>query len=146
MRGIRFASVFALVVLGICVTAEAGKQKQLPWLGLSVRPFQAAAGDRMLHVERVASGGPSETAGVMPGDIITRMRGEKLQFVDDLDFLLFLSERKPGERLLLQIVRSGEPKLLRVTVGTMPSTARPAWERALDTARRKRIAAQQRSH
>jgi S1-C subfamily serine protease len=142
--------VVLLMAMLIATTAHAGSDPARPattadpkpWLGMSVRPFRDPNGERMLHVERVTAGGPGARAGMLPGDIITRVNGNALQHVDDLDFLTFVGARKPGERLTFQVVRTGSSRTIVVTVGTMPDPARAGWELALQNARRVRAAAQ----
>ncbi|HYC93726.1 MAG TPA: PDZ domain-containing protein [Thermoanaerobaculia bacterium] len=142
--------VVLIVTLWIATTVHAGSvparpttaTDSKPWLGMSVRPFRDQNGERMLHVERVTAGGPGARAGMLPGDIITRVNGNALQHVDDLDFLTFVGARKPGERLTFQVVRTGRSRTIVVTVGTMPDSARAGWELALQNARRVRAATQ----
>lgn len=111
-----------------------------PWLGMSVRAEGEA--ERVLHVERVAPEGPSYRSGIRPGDIITKVNGASLQHMDDLEFLLFIGERKPGERVRFEIVRNGTARVVIVTVGVMPASAYAGWQRALHNARQLRLRAQ----
>jgi S1-C subfamily serine protease len=142
-RAIVLAALFFALVQHSALVA--GDQKPLPWLGMGVRPFTSGTGQRLLHVERTTPAGPSERAGIRPGDIITTVGGTSLRFDDDLAFLLFIGERKPGERLRFSIVRAGSSQTITVTIGVMPETSRGAWEQGLRTARQKRIAAQRRA-
>ena len=125
------------------VPAMAADQKPLPWLGMAVRSFRDPSGQRFLHVDHTAPGGPAERAGIRPGDIIVRMGGATLQIGDDLDFLMFLTQHKPGERLPMRIARYGRTIELVVTFASMPEALRPAWNHTLEVARRNRLAADQ---
>lgn len=120
----------------------AQRNERLPWLGMGISPQVDSAKVRFLQVERVTKGGPADRAGLRPGDMITGASGVSLEIGDDLDFLLFLGERKPGERLGLRVVRSGRPIQVLLTVGVMPDSARVGWQKALDAARQRRIAAE----
>lgn len=127
-------------VEGRAGTAPAVKQP-LPWLGMGLRSFRDNSGRRVLHVDHVVRGGPADRAGIHPGDIVTSFGTAVLEVGDDLDFLLFLAQHKPGERLPLHLVRYGQAMNLVVTFGEMPEDVRGAWQRTLDAARRKRAKA-----
>jgi S1-C subfamily serine protease len=137
----------ATIVLTLSVAAETSSSKadeNRPWFGMSVRPTLDQARGRVLHVERTVAEGPSHRAGIRPGDIITRINGDSLQHVDDLDFLLFVGGQKPGDRLRFEVVRAGKSQIITVTVGVLPASAVAGWQRALQAARRARVEAQQR--
>lgn len=132
-----------LVALLIASTAAAdSRPSQQPWLGLAIRPFRDKAATRMLHVERVVPNGPGDRAGVRPGDIIVKIDGHSIQHIDDLDVLVFIGALRPGQRLRLDVVRTGAPRAITLAVGQMPESARAGWERALTNARRARLRAQ----
>ncbi len=109
---------------------------------MSVRRHTDSQARQYLHVERVTQDGPSDRAGIRPGDIVRAVGGISIQHMDDLDFLMFLSEQKPGERLVVRITREGRMQNIVVVVGVLPETAREAWKRAFANARRARIASQ----
>lgn len=130
----------AVWIFVIALTAWSAP-KPLPWLGMKFRWIKDGSGARIQHVERVTPNGPAAHTGLRSGDLIHTMAGRAVGFGDDLEFLLYLSERKPGERLRLGIVREGRSLDLTLTVGTMPESSRAAWNAALAHARQKRIAA-----
>lgn len=134
--------MLALVTVLMAGNAPGAEEKR-PWMGMSVRVVQETSRGRFLHVERTTPGGPADRAGIRPGDIVTRINNSSLRHMDDLEFLLFVGERKPGERVKLDVIRNGTPLNLTLTVGVMPPSAHAAWARALKTARELRVRAAQ---
>jgi S1-C subfamily serine protease len=133
----------AAVLISAVLLAGAAREPVLPWLGMGIRSFRDPSGQRFLHVDLVAPGGPAERAGIRPGDIITYAGGAALQVGHDLDFLMFLAQHKPGDRLPLRIVRYGQQRDAVVVFAAMPASVRSAWNQTVDAARRKRLAAAQ---
>jgi S1-C subfamily serine protease len=111
------------------------------WLGMDYTWSQPKGGHRVLHVQRVAPGGPAQRAGIQPGDIVTHMNARAVDFGDELELLLFLNEQRPGDRLLVTIVREGRRFTLPVSLGVMSAAALAKRAENLEVARRKRIAA-----
>jgi S1-C subfamily serine protease len=134
---IRVLVLFAISMLAAPAVYAAGKQEALPWLGMGFT-WQSASEQRFLHVRKVTPDGPASRAGVLPGDIITTINGQRVDIGDELDLLLFLAERKPGDRLKMAVTRAGERRNLVVVVGTAPEASRDAWTRNLRTARERR--------
>lgn len=64
-------------------------------------------GDRTVNVQ-----GAPYTVG---GDIITRLDGSPLADMDDLSAAI--SVRRPGDRVVLKVIRSGEERVISVTLG-----------------------------
>jgi S1-C subfamily serine protease len=119
---------------------SADKSSPLPWLGLAFTWAESDERSRALHVRAVTPGGPAESAGVKAGDLVTAVNGSRVDFGDELEFLLFLKQRTPGERLRLSIIREGREVHIAVTLGRLPDEARSKWERNLRMAREKRAA------
>lgn len=111
------------------------------YLGLDFRWQYVGTTDKFLHVERVASRGPADLAGLRPGDIITHFGGVRVGFGDDLDFLNYLRERKPGDRLVTSIIRAGRPVKAVIVLGALPDAARSAWESGYRVAQERRAQA-----
>lgn len=129
------------MVTACLLTAAAGlaeNKKPLPWLGLAFTWSEVGENTHMLHVRSVTAGGPAEKAGVRAGDLIATIQSERVDFGDELEFLLFLRDRTPGERLRLGVVRHGKTVPITVTLGTLAEEQRAKWERNLGMARRKR--------
>lgn len=81
-------------------------------------------------------------AGVQPGDIVTHISNVPVGFGDELDFLIFMRDRTPGERLVLNVIRSGRRLRLVAVLASLPESARPTWERGFKIAQQKRLDAQ----
>jgi len=120
--------------------------RPMPWLGMGVRSYQDKRGQRYLHVEKITPAGPAATAGLHPGDIILSLGAFHATDGDDLDFLLYLQDRRPGERLVVRLVRAGRQSGVTLAVGVMPDAARPAWNATMERARQARIMAQRPGH
>jgi S1-C subfamily serine protease len=126
---------------GLAFAAEAAsKPAPLPWLGIAFTWAESDVRSRALHVRAVTPGGPAEKAGVRPGDLVTTVNGARVDFGDELEFLLYLQKRVAGERLRLKLVREGRPVDVIVTLGQLAEDARPKWERNLRMARERRAA------
>jgi S1-C subfamily serine protease len=129
-----------LLVAALAVPAAAQQAaKPLPWLGMGYTWMQPADGRRPMKIQKVTAGGPAERAGLRAGDVVTMVQDGPVDFGDDLDFLLFLEQRKPGELLTFGVLRDGHAVRVPVVLGVMPEAARPKWEQALEMARRRRI-------
>ncbi|HEY0160507.1 MAG TPA: PDZ domain-containing protein [Thermoanaerobaculia bacterium] len=131
--------MFSLGAL-LAFAAGAAEKPPLPWLGMAFTWAESEARSRGLHVRAVTPGGPAEKAGVRPGDLVVTVNGTPVDFGDELEFLLYLQKRAPGERLRLQLVREGRAVATIVTLGRLPDEARPKWERNLRMARERRAA------
>jgi S1-C subfamily serine protease len=111
------------------------------WLGMGYVWSANQDGRKVLHVQKVVPGGPSDRGGIKPGDIITTINDRRVDIGDDLDLLLFLGDRKPGDTLTFGVVREGRSQKIRVKLGAMPAASRAAWKQNLEVARQKRLAA-----
>jgi len=134
----RLTRCIALLAIVYGPLLAANPKKPLPWLGLSFTWSETSTQTHMLHVRNVARGGPSERAGVRTGDFVATINGERVDFGDELEFLLFLLERKPGERLRMTLIREGREIPAVVTLAPLAEESRSKWERNLEMARQKR--------
>ncbi len=66
-------------------------------------------------IAQVNSGSAAEAAGLKPGDVVLAVNGRKVDNSSDLRNEVGL--RRVGENLTLQILRSGEVRNVRVTIG-----------------------------
>jgi len=94
------------------------------FLGISSQPvaLPQALRDRLglsqesaLMVVGVESGGPSERAGLLMGDVLIGLHGQPIRDTDDLRGLL--SSERVGEATTARVIRGGEARDLTVTIG-----------------------------
>ena len=64
----------------------------------------------------VRPGGPADLAGIRGGDRIVQMAGTRIENLYDMTFAL--QDHKPGETIEVAVIRGGEEKKLRATLGT----------------------------
>lgn len=60
---------------------------------------------RGMLVENVDEGGPAERAGILPGDVITRV--DRTPVVDEETIIMEFQNKRPGDRVLVQVYRDG---------------------------------------
>jgi S1-C subfamily serine protease len=70
----------------------------------------------------VVRGGPAETAGIRPGDILLAVNGASIQ--DTRQMLDAIARIKPGEETLFRIRRSNGIEEIRIKVGQRPALKR----------------------
>ena len=61
-------------------------------------------------------GGPSATAGLVAGDVITHFAGQAIDGMNDL--LEQLSKHKPGQKVQLTVTRGDDQHSIGVTLGS----------------------------
>lgn len=92
------------------------------YLGVATVPvalppaLRASTGEEVaLLVSRVEPESPAERAGVLLGDAILSIGGERLQ--DPSELLALLAEERIGDTVTVRILRAGEARELAITVG-----------------------------
>ncbi|MGQ0658219.1 MAG: DegQ family serine endoprotease [Chromatiales bacterium] len=70
-------------------------------------------------VGAVEDGSPAARAGVAVGDVILSVNGKPIN--DSVELSRFIADMKPGDTATLHVIRKGEEKDLRATIGAMPS-------------------------
>ena len=85
------------------------------WLGI-----EGESGDGAV-VHRVKAGSPAETAGVVPGDVITALDGAPVASMSAL--VARLRTHAPGERVVLTVRRAGATLDVTATLAEKPATA-----------------------
>lgn len=104
----------------------AGGQVSRGWLGLGLQPvaipagWQASAGlEAGLMVISLATPGPAEQAGVLPGDILLAVDGAAAPHMRAM--ARTLGSRVAGTDVMLRLLRGGMPIELPVTVAARPA-------------------------
>ena len=86
------------------------------FLGVTTSGFGGAI------VEGVLPGGPADRAGVVPGDVIRSIGGERVR--DPADITRIVEARRPGERVEVTVEREGaQTTVLEVRLGERPGAA-----------------------
>ena len=87
-----------------------GRQKggKRPWLGLS-----SIEEDGRIRVMRVSAGSPAEQAGIVGGDIILALAGEKVEKLDDFYRRLW-SAGAPGVEVTLKVLHGTDVREVRI--------------------------------
>jgi len=70
-------------------------------------------------VKAVAEGGPAATAGLKPGDVITKFQGERVHTADDL--MQMLPGFSPNESVTIEVQRGDEVVTLKMKLGERKS-------------------------
>jgi S1-C subfamily serine protease len=88
----------------------------LPYIGVS---GQNLPDDRGALVQEVVSGGPAESAGLQPNDIIVELAGKRIRSMDEL--ISALIQRSVGETVTIVYTRDGERRTARVKLAARPA-------------------------
>jgi S1-C subfamily serine protease len=116
-----------------------GGSVQRAYLGVHIQTIPSDAAGQLhvpagVEITSVVSGSPAAKAGlkaaqsskvvngqqyVTGGDVVTRVDGHDVTSADELQTLI--SDKKPGTKVTLTVVRNGSSKSLTVTLGTRPS-------------------------
>lgn len=101
----------------------------MPWLGIWQRTLTEDLAQRLRLVDDkgvlitdVVSGSPADEAGLKPWDIIRRIDDVDVYTTEDVAAVI--SEKAPGDEVLITVYRSGEIHLIPVTLGNMPEELR----------------------
>lgn len=93
------------------------------WLGIGLQPvaipagLQPAAGrDSGLMIVSLATDGPAEASGVLPGDILLLLAGKPVSQPRAVAHIV--AARPPGEQIILRLLRAGVVTELSATIGT----------------------------
>jgi len=93
------------------------------FFGLQTVPIPPAAAAQAglpegLYVQAVTPGAPAATAGLRPGDVITKINGEPATSNIQLQELTLT--KKPGDTVPIDYTRAGQPATATVTLGAQP--------------------------
>ncbi|MGW2838055.1 trypsin-like peptidase domain-containing protein [Streptomyces sp. NPDC001493] len=68
----------------------------------------------------VTEGGPGDLAGIRPGDVITAVDGVRVHNGEEL--IVKIRAHRPGDRLVLKLVRGGKELSMTLTLGSVTGT------------------------
>ena len=84
-----------------------------PIIGVSLDLTYEGEGAR---VSEVNSGGPSQEAGIKPGDVITRLGDRAID--DSTELVVAIRSYAPGDTVALEVQRDGQARTFEVTLGS----------------------------
>jgi serine protease Do len=90
-----------------------------PYLGFQVDPDASDC-----RVGELYSNSPAGAAGIHKGDVITKFDGQRIANAGEL--LIYLSARRPGDEVSVDVRRDDKPMTFKLTVGRRPPTTRPS--------------------
>lgn len=123
-EGIGFATPSSHAVAAFQEMADQAIEANAGYLGvitgeaLSAQSSQLFFGRddiRGMLVESVDEGGAAERAGILPGDVITRV--EETSVIDGQNIMMEVRNKKPGDSINIQIYREGQNFVLPTTLG-----------------------------
>lgn len=126
--GIGFA-VPSDTVRDVVPSLSTGKSIERPFIGVSTAP--PTDGSAGAEIAKVTPGGPASGAGLRGpaflggsgGDVIVAVDGKRVGAPEDVSSAI--AGKAPGDRVELEIRRSGDLKKLGVTLGERPQSATP---------------------
>jgi S1-C subfamily serine protease len=122
-------SLFSVVFLAGLTTASTGG----PWIGVYTQTidkdlmeaFDLDRTDGILIVD-VMHDSPADKAGLKRKDIVIAFDGEKVDGTEPLAD--FVARTKPGDKVELVLVRSGEEKKIFVEIGSREASPESSWD------------------
>jgi len=124
--GVGFSISINLVKRIVPVLISTGKY-EYPYLGISSRELSLSEIESLglnsytgAYVADVVSGGPADQAGIRAGsDLITAIDGNPVTSFDDMLSYL-VTNKSPGDTVVLTVLRDGQAVDITVTLGTRP--------------------------
>jgi serine protease Do len=123
--GIGFA-IPAEVAAPIVEQLKAGTAIERGYLGVSIQPVDEDLADslglqknRGELVQVVVPDEAADQAGIMAGDIVTRVNGKEVTDQQTLSFLV--ANVRPGTRIPIELLRDGQRRTVTATVGKRPT-------------------------
>ena len=97
---------------------ERGGRVKRPYLGVESAPASPTTPNGA-RVTRAVPGGPADRAGIKRGDVITRIDGKTIR--DPSDVAAAIAGKSPGDKVSVEVQRSGLTEGIDVTLGTRPA-------------------------
>ncbi len=122
-------TVLLLAGLAAPLTAQSGTQAERGWLGIRLggqltcqweAEGERKPCERLLTVSQILVGGPSDEAGLLPGDLLVAINGQTLQIEPAAQDRL-LSTIRAGTPVSIDVARGNERHFVRVIPGSRPS-------------------------
>ncbi|WP_354699155.1 hypothetical protein DSM112329_04863 [Paraconexibacter sp. AEG42_29] len=98
---------------------EATGKATHPYLGVSTE--DTTSGVSGARVGAVSADGPAGSAGVQEGDVITQLAGTTVRDAESLTSVL--EGHRPGEEVTANVLRDGQTRTVKITLGTRPERA-----------------------
>ncbi len=124
-QGIGFA-IPSNMAKGIIDQIRDGKKVSRGWLGITMQDMDentakalGLAENKGALVAGVQPGQPAEAAGLMEGDVITKIDGKVIEDRDDL--LRTIAAKRPNTEVKVEVIREGEPRTFTVKLGDRSS-------------------------
>src|SRR3954468_21722404 len=100
---------------------ERGQKVKHAWLGVETSaPTSSTAG---AEVQKIVPGGPAEQAKLRTGDVITKLDGQTVKSPSDVSAVV--NQKQPGDKVVVQVERSGLTEELTATLGSRPTGRTP---------------------
>ena len=116
--GIGFA-VPSNTVREVIPRLEKGDKIARPYLGVETADPTDPNAPPGAEVTNVTSGGPAESAGLHPGDVITELDGQAIGASADVSRIV--NTKQPGDHLHIRVDRSGQDVTLDATLQNRPA-------------------------
>jgi S1-C subfamily serine protease len=84
-------------------------------IGINARSMTDGTTDGA-QVQNVQQGGAAEAAGIIEGDVITRVGDRTIAGADEL--VVAVRERNPGDTVEVQLIREGRPLTVSVVLAS----------------------------
>ena len=116
--GIGFA-VPSNTVREVVPRLERGDTIARPYLGVETSDPTDPNAPSGAEVKTVTPGGPAETAGIDPGDVITEIDGQAVNGSDDVSRIV--NTKEPGDDIKIRVDRTGQDVTLDVKLQNRPA-------------------------
>jgi putative serine protease PepD len=97
-----------------------GKSVSHAWLGVSTSATSTQTTTAGAQLADVTAGGPADKAGLQAGDVVTSIDGQRID--DPTDLSTIINKKAPGDRITLDVQRSGDAQSIEVELEDRPAT------------------------
>jgi len=124
----------AIFVLGI-----AAAPTPPGWLGFTYyyRTGVSAPHYGYLLVADVATDGPAARAGLAPHDVVVEVNHKRLTYTSDAAAMAGISAVRPGQRVVLTVIRINTRRNLTLTAAPMPADEQTLWKKTLESSSKR---------